>query len=95
MSNLSKAAKALILTWILIGLLIAGGIGFYLGRTTAPRIQQNQQSGTQNQEGFRDNRQGVNDQQPLEGGFQQQPGVNREGPTPTGAGQGGQPVPQK
>ena len=34
--NLSKAAKALILTWLMIGFFVAGAIGFYLGRATAP-----------------------------------------------------------
>ena len=33
------AIRALILTWALIGLLVAGAIGFYLGRITAPKAQ--------------------------------------------------------
>ena len=36
---MSQAAKALILTWVLIGLFIAGAVGFYLGRRTAPKAQ--------------------------------------------------------
>ena len=84
MSNLSKAAKALILTWILIGLLIAGGAGFYLGRITAPKIP-DQPSGIQTQDRLRDGQQPSGGQQPLQGGFQQQPqGLNRGGPAPSG-----------
>jgi len=33
------AAKALILTWVIIGLLVAGVVGFYLGRRIAPKPQ--------------------------------------------------------
>jgi len=36
---MSPEKKALILTWVGIGLLIAGAIGFYLGRRTAPSPQ--------------------------------------------------------
>ncbi len=92
---MSKAAKALILTWILIGLLVAGGIGFYLGRTTAPKVQQGQPPGIQNQDGLRSGQQPTGIQQPLQGGSQQQPGVNREGPAPSGPIQQGQPSVQR
>ncbi|OGE44507.1 hypothetical protein A3B45_05150 [Candidatus Daviesbacteria bacterium RIFCSPLOWO2_01_FULL_39_12] len=85
MRNLSKAAKALILTWVVIGLIVAGGIGFYLGRTTTPRMQ-SQPPTMQNQDGLRDI------QQPI-GGQQPPPGTN-QGPLPSGAaGQKG-PAPQ-
>lgn len=36
---MSTAVKALILTWVAIGFLVVGVLGFYLGRITAPRIQ--------------------------------------------------------
>ena len=39
------ATKALILTWVVIGLLVAGVIGFFLGRNTLP--QPGQQAGQQ------------------------------------------------
>ncbi|EKD84693.1 MAG: hypothetical protein ACD_38C00171G0003 [uncultured bacterium] len=84
MNDLSKAAKALILTWILIGLLIAGGAGFYLGRITAPKIP-DQPSGIQTQDGLRDGQQLNGGQQPLPSGLQQKPqGPDRGGPVPSG-----------
>ncbi|OGE08261.1 hypothetical protein A3I53_01145 [Candidatus Curtissbacteria bacterium RIFCSPLOWO2_02_FULL_40_13b] len=36
---MSREAKLLILTWIVIGLVVAGAVGFYLGRITAPKNQ--------------------------------------------------------
>jgi len=36
---MSTEKKALILTWVGIGILIAGAIGFYLGRNTTPNRQ--------------------------------------------------------
>ena len=73
---MSRAAKALILTWLMIALLIAGGIGFYLGRVTAPKTPDQNRSGTQPQ-----------GQQPT--GGQQQPQGPNQGSTPS-AKQGGQ-----
>jgi len=75
-NDLSKAAKALILTWILIGLLIAGGAGFYLGRITAPKIP-DQPSGIQTQDGLRDGQQLNGGQQPLQVDYNK----NRKGQT--------------
>ena len=51
---MSREAKLLILTWVMIGLLAAGAIGFYLGRITAPKNQggpqgEVQQPGSQQQ----------------------------------------------
>ncbi len=84
MSNLSKTAKALILTWILIGLLVAGGTGFYLGRITASKIPA-QPSGMQTQDGLREGQQPNSGQQPLPSGLQQKPqGSDRSGPVPSG-----------
>ncbi len=81
---MSKAAKALILTWVLIGLLVAGGAGFYLGRITAPKIP-GQPSGMQTPDRLRDSQQLNGSQQPLQGGFGQQPqGQNKGGPAPSG-----------
>ena len=91
---MSKAAKALIITWVLIGLLIAGGIGFYLGRTTVPKGQ-GQSPGMQNQDELRGGQQPTGVQQPLQGGSKQQPGANREGPAPSGPIQQGQPSVQR
>ncbi len=39
------ATKALILTWVVIGLLVAGVVGFLIGRNTSP--QPGQQPGQQ------------------------------------------------
>lgn len=36
---MSKAAKALILTWLAIGFLMVGAVGFYLGRMAVPKPQ--------------------------------------------------------
>ena len=36
---MSTATRALILTWVVIGFLIIGVVGFYLGRITAPKTQ--------------------------------------------------------
>lgn len=33
---MSTTAKILILTWVVIGFVIVGAVGFYLGRVTAP-----------------------------------------------------------
>ncbi|OGH24167.1 MAG: hypothetical protein A3B47_04875 [Candidatus Levybacteria bacterium RIFCSPLOWO2_01_FULL_39_24] len=44
---MSREAKLLILTWVMIGLLVAGGVGFYLGRATAPKTQGILQDGIQ------------------------------------------------
>ena len=75
---MSKAVKALILTWVMIGMLVAGGIGFYLGRITAPESEDRYPPAIQSQ-----------GQQPLQGGFQQPPqGENRGGPAPSGTIQG-------
>ena len=41
---MSQAAKALILTWVVIGLVIAGAVGFYLGRRSAPKPQGSDQA---------------------------------------------------
>jgi len=54
---LSKAAKALLLTWIMIGLLIAGVAGFYLGRRLATKTQAQNPQGTQPQGGMMENQQ--------------------------------------
>jgi len=44
---MSREAKLLILTWVVIGLVVAGAVGFYLGRTTAPKNQEGPQGGVQ------------------------------------------------
>ena len=36
---MSREAKLLILTWVVIGLVIAGVLGFYLGKTIASKGQ--------------------------------------------------------
>lgn len=41
---MSTTAKALILTWVAIGFLLVGAVGFYLGRLTAPKSGQPSQS---------------------------------------------------
>lgn len=70
--HMSIAAKALILTWVMIGLLIAGGIGFYLGRKTAPKTQ-SQPSPSQQQSGA---------QQPgIQQPSTQQPGTQQQQPS--------------
>ena len=80
---MSKAAKALIVTWLMIGLFIAGGVGFYLGRITAPKTQ------SQNPPGM---------QQPA-GGQQAPrsatPSAAPSGPSQGGQQPAGQPPPQK
>ncbi len=35
-----NATRALILTWVVIGLLVAGVVGFLLGRNTLPQLGQ-------------------------------------------------------
>ena len=87
---MSKATKALIITWVLIGILAAGGIGFYLGKTTATKVQQGQPPGLQNQDGLRSGPQPTGIQQPLKGGFEQQPQGIKQEPLPSGVRQGGQ-----
>ena len=44
---MSTAGKALILTWVMIGLLVAGVVGFYLGRNMVPKNQGIPQGGVQ------------------------------------------------
>ena len=79
-SNLSKAAKALIVTWLMIGLFIAGAVGFYLGRVTAPKSQsQNAPTGQQPTGG----------QQP-NSGQQSPPRGASPSAAPSGPSQGGQ-----
>ena len=84
---MSKATKALILTWVLIGLLVAGGIGFYLGRKTAP-MPDLPLGMIQNE--LRNSQQPTGVQQPLKGGFEQQPQGIKQEPLPSGVRQGGQ-----
>ena len=76
---MSKTVKALILTWVMIGFLIAGGVGFYLGRTTAPKIQELNPSGMQPQGGMMP-----------QGGFGQPPPGANQGLIPSSERQGGQ-----
>src|SRR3989344_7874017 len=78
-SDLSKEAKALILTWVVIGLLVAAWIGFYYGRKTAPTQGQNLPGQPQG---------GMLGPQPS--GVQQPPQGSNQGPAPTGSGQRGQ-----
>lgn len=66
MRKLSKAAKALILTWIMIGLLVAGGIGFYLGRITVPKPIDQNLIQMQSRNGLKDDQQTIGNQQPLQ-----------------------------
>jgi len=75
----SRAAKALIITWVVIGLLIAGVVGFYLGRKTASK----------NQDTTVDRQLQPGAQLPA----QQGGGTNQESP-PLPAGQGTQQKPQ-
>ncbi len=35
---MSKALKTLIIIWVIVGYIIIGAIGFYVGRMTAPEI---------------------------------------------------------
>ncbi len=64
---MSSTAKALIITWMVIGFLVVGAVGFYLGRVTAPKNQS-----------FPTGQPPLNQQQPggnqPAGSFQQQPG---------------------
>ena len=82
-SNLSKAVKALILTWIMIGFVVAGLVGFYLGRITAPKTQSQNPPGMQQPTGG---------QQPPRGAT---PSAAPSGPSQGGQQPAGQPPPQK
>lgn len=85
MNDLSKAAKALILTWIMIGLFIAGAVGFYFGRTTAPKSQSQDATG-------------VGGQQPIGGKQSPQGATPSAAPSNSGPGgqqPAGQPPPQR
>ena len=42
-----SATKALILTWVMIGLLVAGAVGFYLGRNSVFQNSGGLQGGVQ------------------------------------------------
>lgn len=81
---MSTTAKALIITWVVIGFLVVGGVGFYVGRVTAPKPQTqggfNQQPiGGQQQGGsFQPQPSGTMMQQP-QGGTQQQPFGTQQG----------------
>lgn len=61
---MSREGKLLLLTWVLIGLAIAGAVGFYLGRTTTLKNLKIQQLGPQG---------GQPPGSPPPGGGQQQP----------------------
>ncbi|MCG2692143.1 hypothetical protein L6272_04940 [Microgenomates group bacterium] len=63
---MSSTTKALIITWMIIGFLVIGAVGFYLGRVTAPKNQAFPIGQPQNQQQSEGN-------QPA-GNFQQQPG---------------------
>lgn len=83
---MSTTAKALIITWVIVGAFIVGGVGFYLGRMTVPQPklpsfpQGQQQQGQLNQQpGF----------QGGQGQFQQPSGF----PQPSGQQQGQFPPP--
>ena len=47
MKFVSKEAKLLILTWVVIGFVVSGLIGFYLGRNSIPQNQGGPQGGVQ------------------------------------------------
>ena len=75
MNGLSKAAKALIITWVMIGLFVAGVVGFYFGRKTAPKAQST----------VVDRQLQPADQQPAQQGGATQGTAPAGGPTSTGS----------
>lgn len=83
---MSTAAKALIVTWVMIGLIVAGGVGFYLGRVTIPKGQNQSPFGIQSKEGITDDRQPRENLGPPKG--------SNQGPNASGIGSGS-PAPRR
>lgn len=90
---MSTAAKILILTWVVIGIVVVGVAGFFVGRLTVPKpltlsggLQQGQQQQFQQQPGGSPPTGGGGQQQQQQqlpgGGGYQQPG--QQGQTPGG-----------
>ena len=84
---MTSTAKALIITWMVIGFLVVGAVGFYLGRVTVPKNQtfstgqplnQQQPNGNQPAGSFQQQSGGVAPQQP-QGNSQQQDDFQQQG----------------
>lgn len=95
---MSSTAKALTITWMIIGFLVVGAVGFYLGRVTVPKNQTfpigqspnqqqqggNQPAGNQPTDSSQQQSGGVAPQQP-QGNSQQQGGFQQQQqPKPSG-----------
>ena len=98
MNNLSTAAKLLILTWVIIGILATGAVGFYFGRKTVPKQQgpdqdpmMQQGPAPSGQPGMQQSPPPGEGQQP-QGGFQQPPQGPNQGSGQSPPPASGQPV---
>ena len=89
---MSKAAKLLILTWLMIGFLAAGGVGFYLGRITAPKSQSQNPAGVGGQQPTGGQQPNSVQQSPPRGAS---PSAVPSGPSQGGQQPAGQPSPQR
>ena len=75
---MSSTAKALIITWMVVGFLVVGTVGFYLGRATSPNNQS-----SLNQQGKGGN-QPTGSSQPKSSGVPQPQGNSQQQQKPSG-----------